>query len=89
MKSRPSLVSSIAWIVQMSLVLESGSRLSLVDEPRLGRLVAGEFWRKELEGNRASESDVLGLVDHTHPSAAEFFEDPVTRYGLTDHLVPL
>ena len=31
------------------------------------------------------ELHVLGFVDHTHPSAAEFLDDAVVRDGLTDH----
>jgi hypothetical protein len=30
---------------------------------------------QELEGNEAAELGVLSLVDHTHPAAAELFQD--------------
>jgi len=33
--------------------------------------------KKELEGDEATEPDVLGLVQHTHPAATELFEDAV------------
>ena len=33
----------------------------------------------------AAQAGVLGLVDHTHPSATEFLQDLVVADGLTDH----
>jgi hypothetical protein len=32
-----------------------------------------------------SVETVLGLVDHTHPTTTEFFEDAVVRDGLANH----
>ena len=33
-----------------------------------------------------AEFSVLGLVDHTHPAAAQLLDDAVVRDGLADHL---
>ena len=60
-----------------------GLRLALKTTERLG--IARHLIRKELQSNEAVQASVLGLVDHTHPSAAEFFEDPVVRDRLPDH----
>jgi hypothetical protein len=43
--------------------------------------------RQELPGNEAAEFSVLGLVDHTHPAAAELLDNAVVRDGLPDHAV--
>ena len=42
--------------------------------------------RQELQRDKAAKFDVLGLVDHTHPAAAELLDDAVVRDGLADHL---
>ena len=39
----------------------------------------------ELEGNEAVQPRVLCFVDHTHPAAAQFFDDAIMRDGLADH----
>ena len=41
--------------------------------------------RQEFQRDEAAKFGVFGLVDHTHPPAAEFFDDPVVRDGLADH----
>ena len=50
-----------------------------------GLRVFGYVVGQELEGHKATEFDILGLVDHTHPTAAEFFDNAVMRDGLADH----
>ena len=47
--------------------------------------VFGYIVRQELESDKAAELHVLGLVDHTHPAAAELLDDAVVRDGLADH----
>ena len=42
---------------------------------------------QELQGHKAVESSVLGLVDDTHPAAAEFLNDAIVRDGLADERV--
>ena len=46
---------------------------------------SGDFVRQELQGDEAMEASVLGLVNHTHPAAAELLDDAVVRDGLADH----
>jgi hypothetical protein len=41
--------------------------------------------RQELQSDHTAELDVLGFVDHTHASAAEFLDDVVVRDSLADH----
>src|SRR5215813_2337198 len=41
--------------------------------------------RQELQGDETSKIEVLGLVHHTHPAAAELLDDAVMRDGLPDH----
>jgi hypothetical protein len=49
--------------------------------------VFGDVVGKELESDKATELYVLSLVNHTHPAAAEFFDDAIVRDGLADHAV--
>ena len=44
-------------------------------------------FRKELQGDVATEAQVLGFVDHTHATAAELLEDAVVGDGLADECV--
>jgi hypothetical protein len=59
-----------------------GLRFALKAGQRLR--VSGDFIGQELEGNKSVQPGVLGLLDHTHPAAAELFDDAVVRDGLTD-----
>jgi len=35
--------------------------------------------------DKTPKLDILSLIDHTHPSAAELLDDAVVRDGLADH----
>jgi hypothetical protein len=61
----------------------SGTRLTLKSLQCLG--VLGDFTRQELERHKAVEACVLGFVDHTHPAAAELFDDVIVGDYLADH----
>ncbi|MFZ0700639.1 MAG: hypothetical protein WAN10_08395 [Candidatus Acidiferrales bacterium] len=39
--------------------------------------IATEVFRQELQRHKPPEFCVFGLVDHTHPAAAEFLDDSV------------
>src|SRR5580658_1440521 len=60
---------------------------------RLGfALKAGECVRvfgyvvgEELKSNKATEFDILSLIDDAHPTTTEFLDDAVVRDGLADH----
>jgi hypothetical protein len=45
--------------------------------------------RPELESHRATEFDILSLVDNTHPAAPELLDDAVVRDGLIDQRTAL
>src|SRR5208337_1105977 len=47
--------------------------------------IPGKFFRQEFERYEAAELGVLGLIDHTHPSAAQLLNDAVVGNGLTNH----
>ncbi len=44
--------------------------------------IVGEFVGQELERDEAAEFEILGLVDHTHPTATDLLDDPVVRDDL-------
>ena len=48
-------------------------------------VVAGEILRQELESDVPAETEVLGVVDDAHSSAAKFAEDAIVRDGFVDH----
>ena len=52
-----------------------------------GLRVFGYLVGQELEGNKPTELDVLGLVDNTHTTATQLLDDAVVRNGLADHSV--
>ncbi len=41
---------------------------------------------QELQGHIAAQPGVLGLVDHTHPTATQFLCDFIVGDGLADHV---
>ena len=45
------------------------------------RILRNRFGQK-FQGNKAAERGILRLVHHTHPAAAQFFEDAIVRDGL-------
>ncbi len=67
-------------------MVESRGRLCLPLETGQGLGILGDFLGQELQGDKAVEASVLGLVDDTHPAAAELLDDAVVRNGLADHL---
>jgi hypothetical protein len=40
-------------------------------------MIFGYVVRKEFQGDKPAELGVLGFVDHSHTSAAKFFNDAV------------
>jgi hypothetical protein len=52
-----------------------------------GLRVFGYVIRQELECDKPTELDVLGLVHDTHPAPAQLLNDAVVRDGLADHSV--
>src|SRR5271157_3649167 len=47
--------------------------------------VVSQIVGKELEGDEAAKTGVLGLIHHTHPAATELLDDAVVRDGCADH----
>jgi len=47
--------------------------------------VVGKFDGKELQCDVATKLEVLGLVNHPHPTATKQFEDAVMGDSLADH----
>jgi hypothetical protein len=47
--------------------------------------LSDQIVRQELQGNVAVQLEVFGLIHHTHPATAEFFDDAVVRDGGADH----
>jgi len=56
-------------------MIQGRSRLSFSLEPLQRLAVPGQRFWEELQGNRALEPGVLGLVDHPHTALAQLFDD--------------
>ena len=61
----------------------SGARFALESLQRL--VVLRQFLGQEFQRDEAAELDVFRLVHHTHPAAAEFFNDLIVRDRFADH----
>ena len=66
-------------------MIQCGCGLRLALETGQGLSVSGNLLRQELQGDETMEPGVFGLVDHTHPAAAQPFDDAVMRDGLAEH----
>ena len=69
-------------------MIESRGRLRFPPEPGQRLRVARYVFWQELERDEAVQPRILGLVDDTHPTAANFFQDSVVRDGFTNHVSP-
>src|SRR5208283_2258710 len=66
-------------------MVQGGGRLRLSLEAGQGLRVLSDIIGQKLQGDKAVQAYVLGLVDDTHAAAAELFEDTVMRDDLVDH----
>src|SRR5208283_5159793 len=66
-------------------MVQGRSRLSLSLEAGQGLRIFGHIIGQKLEGDKAMQADVLGLVDDAHATTAEFLDDAVMRDDLVDH----
>ena len=82
---RPSLVltdlvnGADIWMVQ------AGGRARLATKALEYLGIASDVVRKELQGDKAPQFGIFGLVDHAHTAAAELFNDAVMGNSLADH----
>ena len=60
-----------------------GLRFALETSERV--CVFGYIVRQELQGDKAMQLYVFGLVDHAHAAAAQFRDNAVMGDGLADH----
>ena len=47
--------------------------------------VASKIVRQEFQRCLAAQAEVFGLINDTHPAAAEFFQNAIVRDGLANH----
>ncbi len=68
-------------------VVERGRGESFPLEGLAGSRIILQFCRQELQRDMAVQLEVFGFVHHTHPAAAELFNDAIVRDGFADHAV--
>ena len=84
MNGRPSALVDVVDGADVGMIQRGGRpRLALEALERTG--LHGHVVGQELEGDRAIEARVFGLVDHAHAAAAEEFGDLVVGDPLADH----
>jgi hypothetical protein len=66
-------------------MVQSRSSLRLTLEASQSLRIVGHIVGQKLEGNKTMQPRILGLVNDTHPSPAEFFDDAVVRDCPADH----
>src|SRR5881394_3737523 len=47
--------------------------------------ILGEVNRKELESDYTAKGQILGFIDHSHPTTSQLFKDVIVRDGLANH----
>src|SRR5215475_577975 len=70
-------------------MVQCGGSLSFAPKSCECMLVTGDTLRKEFQGNEAMQTDVFGLVHHTHTAATELLNNAVMRDGLADERLEL
>ena len=65
-------------------MIQGRGRLSFALKAFEGLRVSGHVVGQELQRDETAEFDILGLVDHAHTTAAEFFDDAVMGDGFAD-----
>src|SRR5437762_3536536 len=81
------LLATFADLVNCADVgmVEGGGCASFTPETFQSLRITGNVVGQELQGDEAAKLSVLGLVDHTHPAAAELLDNAVVRNGLAVH----
>ena len=84
MKGWPSCFADVVDGADVGMIQSRGSaRFALETLERLG--VARQLVGQELQGDKAAEPRVFGLVNHAHPAAAQLLHNAVVRDGLPNH----
>ena len=66
-------------------MIQCRGRLGFALKAAEGLRIFGYVIGQELESHKATEFDVLSLIDHTHAATTELLDDAVVRDGLADH----
>ena len=80
----PILLTDVKDHANIGMIQRGGS-LRFALKAAEGLCISSYFFRQEFESDKTVETNVLSLVDDTHPAAAEFLNDAVVRDGLADH----
>ena len=66
-------------------MIQGGSGPRFPAKPFQHRRVLGDQLGQKFKRHHPAQLGVLGLVNHTHPAAAEFLDDAVVRDGMANH----
>src|SRR5262249_1741089 len=77
-ESSALVFADIVYGADARMVQRRGSA-RLAAEAFQDRTVPADLFGNEFQGHQASQSRVLGLVDHSHPTRTESFQDAIVR----------
>jgi hypothetical protein len=66
-------------------MVQGGGCLSFALEAGQGQRIFDYVIRQKLQGDKSVKTDVLGLVDNAHATAAQLLDDAVVRDDAVDH----
>ena len=72
-------------MVQIFGMIERRGSFGLALETGESAGISRDVIGQKLEGDKSTELYILGLIDDAHPSAAQFLDNVVMRYGLANH----
>ena len=84
MKARPCCLADLINGADVGMV-QCRCRLRFALETRQRLRIFGYIVRQKLQGDKAMQLYVFGLVDHAHSAAAQFLDNAVMGDGLADH----
>ena len=65
-------------------VIQRGCRARFALKPAKRVGITDDFIRQKFKRHEAAQTDVLGLVNHSHSARAQLLDDAVMRDGLPD-----
>ena len=86
MKARPLVLVDFVNGADVGMIQRRGSLCFALETRQSVGILARDSSRKELERDKAVQSQVFGLVHHAHAAAAQLVEDAVVGDRLVDHL---
>ena len=70
-------------------MVKGGSGAGLTPETLQCLRILRDIVGKKFKGDKSTQGDVFGLINHAHAAAAKFLDDAVVRDSTPDHARPI